>query len=81
MSVMDAVRRPTKGMRIEYYYNNTPGIIEVVDVNDNKIFFLDHYNNVERDYVVDFRWSTWDLHINSIVKIVGILSNEPDWEV
>ena len=66
---------------MEYMYNDTPGMIEVVDVNSKRIYFLDHYNFVHREHVVDFRWSTWDVHIDSTIRVVNVLSNEPDWEL
>ncbi len=81
MSVMDVIRRPTIGMRIEYTYGDTPGIIEVVNVTEEQIFFRDHFNNVYRDQIVKFGWGTWKMHINSTLKIVSVLSNEPDWEI
>jgi hypothetical protein len=81
--------RPVAGTQLEYTYRDKHGIIEVKSVNHKRIVFYDHFNG-EEGYgnPVDFRWSTWDVHIGNndgpyagTIKVIRILGLEPNWEV
>lgn len=76
------LERPEVGTKIAYTYGSKQGIIEIAKKTQDRVWFFDHFNGRERyESMVNFRWTTWDLHITSTVTPIGIINAIPAWEV
>lgn len=81
MSIIDVVRRPTIGTEIEYTYGHNSGIMIVINTDSVGITFKDYFNGKNYQPAINYTWRTWDVHINSVINVTGIVSTEPDWEI
>jgi hypothetical protein len=77
---MDLLNPPV-GSIIDYTYRGNEGWIEVLNVGTNKILFNDNFKDL-RDHEIDFRLSTWKVHMESTLENVQFRNlTDSTWEV